>query len=151
MGNDVLIHKNGTYLPPGSIIVWYGEPNKIPLGWHLCDGTNGTPDLRNRFIVGAGDTYSVGDTGGQDTVELTTDELPAHTHNTTLTPTTEGVYGSTGSSAALSMGSNNFLRDSHKVLLDGNFYTVNVENTGSNQAHENRPPYYALCYIMKLR
>jgi microcystin-dependent protein len=51
-------------LPMGSIIMWSGDTSSIPTGWQLCDGTNGTPDLRNRFVMGAGDTYPVGNTGG---------------------------------------------------------------------------------------
>lgn len=49
--------------PSGGIIMWSGAVNDIPVGWALCDGSNGTPDLRDRFIVGAGGAYSVGDTG----------------------------------------------------------------------------------------
>lgn len=51
-------------IPPGAIIMWSGETNEIPTGWVLCDGENDTPDLRNRFVIGAGDAYSVGETGG---------------------------------------------------------------------------------------
>ena len=50
--------------PSGGIVMWSGSVASIPSGWLLCDGTNGTPDLRNRFIVGAGSTYAVGATGG---------------------------------------------------------------------------------------
>src|SRR5690554_5897142 len=59
-------------VPTGGIILWSGPIANIPAGWALCNGDNGTPDLRNRFIVGAGSTYSVGDTGGTDSVTLTT-------------------------------------------------------------------------------
>lgn len=48
----------------GSIILWHGSLASVPTGWHLCDGTNGTPDLRDKFIVGAGGAYDVTDTGG---------------------------------------------------------------------------------------
>ena len=54
----------GGSLPMGSIIMWSGDTSSIPTGWQLCDGTNGTPDLRNRFVMGAGSTYPVGNTGG---------------------------------------------------------------------------------------
>lgn len=49
---------------PGMIMLWNGSVDTIPSGWTLCDGTMGTPDLRNRFIVAAGDTYTPGDEGG---------------------------------------------------------------------------------------
>ena len=51
-------------IPTGVIVMWSGSIASIPTGWLICDGTNGTPDLRNRFIVGAGSTYSVAGTGG---------------------------------------------------------------------------------------
>lgn len=75
-----------TYLgtiPIGGIIVWSGSIDDIHSNWALCDGNSGTPDLRDRFIVGAGSTYSVGDTGGQTTVVLLTSELPSHSHSAT--------------------------------------------------------------------
>ena len=71
-------------LPFGSIILWYGATNTIPSGWSLCNGNNGTPDLRNKFVVGAGNNpgtwYEVGDTGGADTVSLTANQGPSHSH-----------------------------------------------------------------------
>lgn len=57
-------------IPIGGIIMWAGAIEDVPEGWALCDGDNGTPDLRNSFIVAAGDTYAVGDTGGADTNDL---------------------------------------------------------------------------------
>ena len=54
----------GSGVPNGAIIMWSGTVATIPDGFSLCDGSNGTPDLRNRFVIGAGDTYAVGATGG---------------------------------------------------------------------------------------
>ena len=54
-------------VPTGAIMMWSGASTAIPTGWVLCDGTNSTPDLRNRFVIGAGDTYAVGTTGGSST------------------------------------------------------------------------------------
>jgi hypothetical protein len=51
-------------IPAGGIIMWSGSIGAIPTGYYLCDGQNGTPDLRDRFVVGAGNTYAVGNTGG---------------------------------------------------------------------------------------
>jgi hypothetical protein len=51
-------------IPAGSIIMWSGSIGAIPVGYYLCNGSNGTPDLRDRFVVGAGNTYAVGNTGG---------------------------------------------------------------------------------------
>jgi len=55
-----LVHSFGRF----AIAAWYGSIADIPSGWQLCDGTNGTPDLRDRFLAGAGDTYAVNATGG---------------------------------------------------------------------------------------
>lgn len=63
-------------IPIGGIILWSGAIADIPESWALCDGDNGTPDLRNSFIVAAGDTYAVDDTGGEDSSDL------SHTHGT---------------------------------------------------------------------
>ena len=67
-------------VPTGVITLWSGSIASIPAGWLLCDGTSGTPDLRDRFVVGAGSTYAVADTGGANTVTLDTTQIPSHTH-----------------------------------------------------------------------
>jgi len=67
-------------VPKGLISLWYGSVASIPAGYFLCDGTNETPDLRDRFIRGAGSTYNPGDTGGANSFTLSTANLPAHTH-----------------------------------------------------------------------
>lgn len=67
-------------MPPGSIIPWFGRLRDLPEGWHVCDGTNGTPDLRDRFIVGAGRNYNLEDVGGADEVTLEANEQPSHYH-----------------------------------------------------------------------
>jgi hypothetical protein len=51
-------------IPSGSIIRWSGSIGSIPVGYYLCNGSNGTPDLRDRFVIGAGNSYAVGNTGG---------------------------------------------------------------------------------------
>ena len=147
-----------------SIIMWSGTT--IPTGWSLCNGSNGTPDLRDRFIVGSGSSYTVGATGGAASVTLTTTEMPSHTHghNFTGTAATAGAHTHNYNSRALDRGkpgtsgarmwsedNNNTSTTteagghSHTITLSG---TIN--NTGSGAAHENRPPYYALSYIMRL-
>lgn len=67
-------------IPKGIICMWSGTLEEIPKGWHLCDGTNGTPDMRNRFIVGYGSKYGIGDKGGNDSATLSSDNLPPHSH-----------------------------------------------------------------------
>jgi microcystin-dependent protein len=68
-------------VPSGGIIMWSGSIAAIPTGWLLCNGSNSTPDLRDRFVVGAGSTYAVDATGGASTVTLSEANLPAHTHS----------------------------------------------------------------------
>src|SRR5690606_35053309 len=71
---------SGIGVPSGVIMMWSGSTSTIPAGWFLCNGSNGTPDLRNRFIVGAGSTYGVGATGGANEVTLTESQIPSHSH-----------------------------------------------------------------------
>lgn len=108
----------------GMIILWHGAIVDIPSGWHLCDGTEGTPDLRDKFIVGAGNTYPPDTVGG----------YLSHTHSGfTSSKTTVLPAG-----ADIAAGS-----DFSKTSTTHNHYT------GGNPA-SNCPPFYALCYIMKL-
>ena len=126
---------NSSLFVTGMIMLWYGSVASIPSGWVLCDGNNSTPDLRNRFVVGAGTggNYSPGDTGGANSVTLTVAQIPAHTH--TYERTDVGINVNDRPWPA----SNN----------DCDMTTQNTSQTGGGQSHENRPPYYALCYIMK--
>jgi microcystin-dependent protein len=139
------------FFPAGLISLWSGAIAAIPAGWALCDGTSGTPDLRDRFIVGAGSTYAVAATGGEATHTLTTAEMPVHSHANTLTdpghfhtiqPSTQGSGGSAGSQGAFWTGAN--------TSTNTTGITITNVNAGSGDAHENRPPYYALAYVMKL-
>ena len=118
-------------IPSGGIIIWSGASNAIPSGWYLCNGSNGTPDLRNRFIVGAGSGYSVGNTGGSADATLV-----SHTHNLLYN---HGAFG--GSSGAVTPRSGN------TPVVPGISGRVSTE--GSSATNANLPPYYALCYIMK--
>jgi microcystin-dependent protein len=121
-------------VPSGIIVMFGGAISNIPDGWKLCDGTDGTPDLRDRFIAGAGDEYSVNDTGGEESVQLTENELPSHTHEYTESNadnTNQEPFGSTD------------------IRVNDGVFQANTSSAGSDQAHENRPPYYALAYIQK--
>lgn len=159
----------GGTIPTGGIIMWSGAVSAIPSGWVLCNGSNSTPDLRNRFVVGAGSTYAVNATGGTDSVSLSTANLPAHNHSfsgsgTTSTignhthgsvaqphPTDTGRDGDSGSGSS-GLNYSNRLGNSTGAAGSHN-HTVSISGTtgnqGSGSSHENRPPYYALAYIMK--
>lgn len=184
-------------MPLGSIIMFHGniKSDKSPSGissdqgicdcWKLCDGSthNGitTPDLRNRFIVGAnqasGDTnsdyvYKIGDKGGSNTVTLETKHLPSHNHSQSSTSGSAlhrhqpyvvdandynynyrhgGPYtmGTDDRYAAGGYASNYYSNDSNASENAGN-HSHSLKNTGGGDAHENRPPYYALAFIMRV-
>ena len=201
-------------VPSGVIMMWSGAEGAIPSGWYLCNGSNSTPDLRNKFIVGSGtgSSYSVGATGGSDTVTLSTSQIaahshttnnhnhsasvsdpghghslsdpghghsmsisdPGHQHNTSVTgaklfPGYGGAhvpYGggggypgthfnmsnaNTGISMSASSANTGVSAANANTSLSVSTGNANptTNNTGGGSAHENRPPYYALCYIMK--
>lgn len=130
--NKALFDKIEKYLVPvGTIVLWSGTTSNIPTGWALCNGSNGTPDLRDRFIVGAGSSYSVGATGGEATHTLTIEEMPSHRHKVGA----KALNTARGTGGYINL-----------VEPSANY----TDYTGGGQAHENRPPYYALAYIMKL-
>jgi len=237
-------------MPSGLISLWSGSIVSIPAGWALCNGSSGTPDLRDRFIVGAGSTYAVNDTGGFNTVTLTTAQMPTHTHtNSVSTVNLDHTHTGSGNTGDNSVGHNHGVSGttaiqnadhghsgatdtqgthahSYSISLRGNgqddtqaipsasdnfnpgltytsstdsagahnhnvstgiqntnhahtfsvtsdgqsanhnhaysfttsamsanqthSHTVTNNNEGGSTAHENRPPYYALAYIMKL-
>jgi hypothetical protein len=159
-------------LPLGSIILWAGNAGNIPQGWVLCDGTNNTPDLRDRFVLGASFELSPRTTGGQTNINITTNTAGVHNHTsktggTVLTASqipphahilpieqqqtgvfTQPVLLSRNSDKALS---NEVLSGEtgggqphdHDLQADGtHFHTANSVSI--------MPPWYSLCYIMKI-
>jgi microcystin-dependent protein len=211
------------FFPTGGIVMWSGTTLNIPSGWALCDGSNGTPDLRDRFIVGAGRNYNPNATGGADSVSLNESQIPSHSHsmssagdhshsgstsgdgshshsgqtsgetaNHTHTGSTNpsgfhqhgyvltlpqrgtsgggardganpqgGVTDGAGDHAHSFTTSGASNAHAHNVSLSGGGHSHSVSingvgghvhslsSTGGGQSHENRPPYYALCFIMK--
>ena len=139
----------------GMIMMFTG--NTAPSGWVFCDNSTaaqaaGAPDLRDRFIVGSGSTYSVGNTGGSNSVSLSNDQLPEHRHSfsasnthrhqqTTYSLLSTGGGGTGGRRKTESTGNT----ANTTITISGNTGYV-----GQGDAHENRPPYYALAFIMKL-
>lgn len=143
-----------TPLPSGSIVLWSGSIGSIPVGWYLCNGSNGTPDLRNRFIVGAGSTYAVDATGGSaDAIVVSHTHTatssssvtdPGHTH-TYIGP--QSFTGGTGGSGVFYISETKNTGSSTTGITVATSTTVN--SAGSSGTNANLPPYYALCYIMK--
>lgn len=175
-------------VPPGVILIWSGSEASIPDGWALCNGLNGTPDLLDKFIVGAGSlTYDVGDTGGStththaNTMEsagnhthdvtvaghaLTVNELPAHSHGAgTADDEFDAVfaYGSKAcptTTRSLETGASDGIHQGNTETIGGNQQHTHAGSTAAiagahthvmnNIAANGLPPYYALCYIMRV-
>jgi hypothetical protein len=129
-------------LPTGVILMWSGSIASIPTGWNLCNGANGTPDLRDRFIVGAGSTYSVAATGGSANATLVshthTVTDPGHSHS--VPSGAAGASTPTGPASAASVNSQTTATASTGISLS---------TEGSSATNANLPPYYALAYIIK--
>lgn len=145
-------------LPAGIIMMWSGTISSIPSNFKLCDGKNGTPDLRDKFIVGAGSSYTPRNTGGETThthtvtvqnTTLTVDQMPSHSHYaayTNLTPS--GVdYGGAPNEPLQPWNYNNTT----------NHFLTSSQGGDQPHTHEttvatasNLPPYYALAYIMSV-
>ena len=144
----------GTGVPSGLIIMFSGA---TPGGWYDCNGSNGTPDLRDKFIVGAGNSYSVGNTGGVASITptatvtiathaLALDELTSHYH-----PYTDWYTTSRSRNPATK----------YTIMSASTSHSGSTNSQGGGDAHghpgstfdgdaqENRPPYYALKFIMK--
>jgi microcystin-dependent protein len=150
----------GRIVPTGGIIKWSGSVATIPTGWALCDGTSGTPDLRNRFVIGAGSTYGVGATGGSANAIVvshthtgTTASDGAHTHTLSGSYTVEDNNFSPG--GAYPLRENSIVRGTYTdttTVQSAGVHTHNftTDSTGSSGTNANLPPYYALAYIMCL-
>ncbi len=165
--------------PLGTIMLWSGKI--APTGWAICDGSvkDGfkTPDLRGRFVVGynSGDSrYSepgelssknfspIGNTGGEDSVRLSLSEMPSHVHNAS----SSNAGGHSHFFEGYQRQGSNICDDDNEVscpdsrnwsITQQTFYegshnhSITVNNTGGDVKHENRPPYYALAYIMRVK
>ena len=136
--------------PKGIIVMWSGAADAIPAGWALCDGKNNTPNLVDRFIVGAGNSYLVGATGGEERHTLTADELPSHKHGLSDGESWRTV-GIDDSDDYYVYAPKAEVGKKSKIWGDTNVdVEMNTASAGNGLSHENRPPYYALCFIMKL-
>lgn len=152
-GNDLI--------PAGVIVMWSGSVASIPAGWALCNGAGGTPNLQDRFIVGAGNSYNPTNTGGATThthsinpPNTTTTTNGSHTHTTNIGSFTASICTSCGGTASLNPGggfsSIHVDPPSTTSSTDGNHnHSVDI-GTFTSAASDNRPPYYALAFIIKL-
>ena len=145
----------------GAIIMWAGAQSTIPAGWQLCDGTNGPPDLRDRFVLGVQQGQDPGEVAGSDTIQLMAENLPAHQHAFQTDP--GGAHSHTYPDAWLQ----------HEAIWAGILPWDNLawagdvleyETTSDDGTHthsgvtglegnatfvDNRPAYYSLAFITK--
>ena len=152
-----------TAIPAGIIAMWSGSIASIPIGWYLCNGLNGTPDLRDKFVVGAGSSYSVAGTGGsKDAVVV------SHTHSVVGTVASRSITGqfrvgglnqspdgtvfSAGGDTGARPGLDSNSGSQHIINFNATHdhsFSGSASTTGSSATDANLPPYYALAYIMK--
>ena len=173
----------GVAVPPGTIVMWSGSTSDVPHGWVLCNGQNQTPDLRDRFVVGAGGTYNTGSTGGSCTLDLqhshisdlhqhnakhghTASSVANHSHRMDFSTQSATMYYPSRSPTGNPQDVLDFTH-THRVVGDtwesgghshtiyrNDFSTGNASDRGMSSALsdsvDNRPLYYAICFIMKL-
>jgi hypothetical protein len=164
-------------IPAGIITLWSGSVASVPSGWGLCDGTSGTPDLRSRFVVGAGSTYAVAATGGSADAIVVSHTHTGTTGNQSVDHSHSGTTGAGGShnhdansgQAGVGQGApgpNAIQQSSGSELTStapththpfstgiqsaSHNHAFTTGSTGSSGTNANLPPYYALAYIMKL-
>jgi len=177
-GQGKILQNGLDLIPAGTILMWTGTVNASgnPIvggtpntNWRICDGGSGTPDLREQFIVGsggdnatvAGTGYTSGNIGGENAHTLTVAEMAAHNHSGSTS--SDGAHTHDVSSipnggegyALVFNSSNEVYKWAHTGTVtstsDGaHTHSLSINNTGGGGAHENRPPYYALIYIIKL-
>ena len=173
VATTAFVQANG--IPVGGIIMWSGLIANIPSNYALCNGSNGTPDLRDKFIIGAGTTYDPSDTGGAATVTLLEANLPAHTHTWTGTTSSAGghthivndpghahSYRSNAVSGGIAAGTGGWDANIDNTTatnytgisltaVAGHTHDLTGTNasTGSGTAVDILPPYMALAFIMR--
>ena len=148
-------------IPPGTIVMWSGSLAEIPDGWALCDGTNGTPDLTDRFILSVSASEDPGETGGSHTKTLSVSNLPSHTHSFT----TDSAGAHSHRIRVEKYGGSNDPRFPYPIegwaattymgegLIEAagaHTHSGTTDATGSGSSFDIRPKYYKLAFIMKL-
>ena len=151
---DTFGSKASGTIPVGGIIMWSGSIGTIPTGWALCNGSNGTPNLQDRFIVGAGSGYSVAGTGGSADATLV-----SHNHSGSAVAVGNHAHGGAAQIGPVrTLGGQTSEGNIRYVNLNsGNTgdagshsHTLSINAEGSSATNANLPPYYALAFIMRV-
>jgi hypothetical protein len=173
VSNGTATPKWGNAFVRGMIMLWSGSTGSVPDGWRLCNGSNGTPDLRDRFVVGAGNLYNVNSKGGsKDAVAIShshnfsgsTNNAGSHNHYVTHSSTSSSTFSSNTQTltwaSAGGLGNSDYrggatnARANRARSSDVGNHSHSISGTisasGSSGANANLPPYYALAYIMKV-
>jgi hypothetical protein len=136
-------------IPSNIVIIWSGAILDIPEGWFLCDGDNGTPDLRNRFVYGVSGTVNLSTTGGSaDAIVVshnhtgTANTTGAHTHGIGLSNFSDQQAGFRATNSA------QVNQTPTSTSAGAHSHTLTLTETGSSGTNANLPPYHALAYIM---
>ena len=142
LATDISNLPTGGYVPIGGIVMYSGYVENLPAAWKFCDGANGTPDLRDKFIVccktAAGGSYPQGQTGGEATHVLTAGEMPAHSHTMwSRYPQPTELWGNYGK-----------CDDDTSSPITNRMGGI-TGPVGDGTAHNNIPPYYALAFIQR--
>ncbi len=147
--NSELPDPDYSSFPIGGIIAFYKAASLIPAGWQICDGTNGTPDLRSRFIRGASQDADLGVTGGSEThthSNPSTNSAGAHSHTVSggSSPASSSFGAASGSTSAAAGG------HTHNVNIKTGTKGDHSHNVGATGSASTLPPYVMLYYIMRL-
>lgn len=154
LGNEIQV-------PPGCIVMWDGPLQDIPSGWLYCDGNNGTPDLRNKYLKSVFDSSTnPGATGGQASYTMSENQMPVHNHGASGT-STDGDHTHRLEAWDTQSGDDDFNVNLPSEINDpdtppiyvndaGNHsHNLNINSTGSDNPINNEPRYKTVVYIQK--
>jgi len=140
-----------TEIPRGIIEIFVGTLANIPQGWRVCDGAEGTPDLRDRFVRGVASAVTdPGATGGLDNVTLTSSQIASHNHTIVSYQHKHNFTGATGAGSGGIRRTGAGVETDTKNTTNNSPPNQNLIATGSSGSHENKPPFFQIAYIMKI-
>lgn len=155
MGEALLVRRGGAlggvgiFIEPGLIVEWFGLASNVPEGWLLCDGQNDTPNLVDQFIIGAGDTYAIGDTGGSaDAI------VPSHTHTgstNTVGNHAHSIQGTAGWGDGIGFPILNriVIASVTSTSAGSHTHSLSLNTVGESSTNRNLSPYLSLFHIIK--